>query len=561
MKDILISVDEIPAKGGSNPYKISNDTYLQIYNFYADGQHSQKNRYVVEFGDYYKVDVITGDFGVYRRVGIYFSDDVVDSRREFILILKPEHLESRVTLEEEILRQKSVIGCDSFSFLVVEKAYGYRDSKEQDNALIRSVLPDITVMNDGFPRLVRALGTLSFMEKCRYCDIAPLMNEFFFCTGSSVTNIRHVDKICKAIEETAGKYDLYYCDEGKLSEYNKIGSQSFRGTLGAIATYLTFKNGIHFDLTPEQETYVTRNAARIASRDYNYLDDYLRFVRNPLNFGLFIKDDNVYFCVKNVKAMQRATYKYRHTIGIDEVAFDLGSRQITETESTSVSYNLDSIELLSVENVFHLDDRDWEVAYQGLLELDRCLVEFEKILSQKKAIGESEALGITNILLFRVNGRCRLGYVQTVQGITPYVINPVDSSFSSFGHEFSVQDYPGILDCWIAADSQKWVEAFMRASYISGSNIHYALPRHFRGILFSDIRANSEALGSLGSVCTLEEMGVWYPALVQFRGRYGKQLFDYVIPSAAMNTRLITYYGGPFTVKSPNIILNPKCWR
>lgn len=561
MKDVFISVDEIPAKKGDNPYKISNDTYLQIYNFYANGRHSQAERYVIKNGDYYKIDVVTNDFATYRRVGIYFQDDVIDNNREFILFLKSDSLQSQTALEKEIQKQKESIGCDGFSFLVIEKVYGYRDSREKDNALIRSILPDITIINEGFPRIEKVLSTLVFDGKTKYLDIAPLMNEFFFCTNSSVSNIKHVSMLCNAIEKTIGKYDVYCCDESKLTEYNRIGNQSFRGTLGAIAAYLTLAKGLNFDLALQQEIHVLRNVSKFVSRDYNYLDDYLKFVKNPLNFGLFIKDDNIYFCIKNVTAMQRSPYKYKHTIGLDEVNFDLETCQIIETQSSSVSYDLDSIELLSIEEVFQLTGKDWDAAHSGLFMLDKCLVELEKILNQKKSIGENETLGLTNVLLFRVNGVCKIGYVQAINGMTPYIINPVDSSFSSFNQEFSVQDYSNILDCKIASDSARWVEAFTAASYISGSNIHYDLPRHARGILFSDIRANSEILCDLKDVCTFEEIGVWYPALVQFRGGYAKQLFDYVIPSAARNTRLITYYGGPFTYKSSNIVLNPKCWK
>lgn len=561
MNSVVIEASELPQKGGGNNYDISSETYLQICQFYADSSHSQKNIYIVNSSSIDCADfIVSAETGTYRNFGIYFSGDIVRENREYILFLDEGSMKSVDDIKSAVQRQKAEFGCDNFRYCVIEKTYEYSSLREADNEMLREVFPFIVVLNKGFPQLAREEAiSVRFPDK-KYFDLSVLFNRNFMCSDIVHKNVSAVKSICEELLATKGIYDIYYLDTGKMTRYKKANKSNYLGVYHSIAAYFTIAHNFCFELNRAGEDSVLYNVSKFVSREFNYLDEYLRLVQNPLDFALIKKNSDMYFCMKNHKALKNNPKRYAVTFGVFQADFSLETKTLISNHVESCTYEANVVETVSIADLFQLNSADWTTASDGLRRLDKVLVEFERALNKRVVVSDHESLGITNVLIFKFDGKCKIGYVPGIFGTTPYSVVPVDAAYAPFVEEIDISQYPYLYDLNVAGDSYRFMEAFKKMHFISGDNIHYELPDYAKGIVLSDMRVFYEALKNCTSA-TMEEFGIWYPVLRQFRGSNALALFKYVLPVAARESGLLTYYGGPLTLESSEFSLGPKSWR
>lgn len=563
MDSVLLSAAELPALDEKCPYDIPSNTYLHIYNFFRDGRHAQDRLYIIDQSTYdSKYSVITDEPGTYRAVGIYFTDDTVNEEKEYILFLRPGDLETPEAFQDAVSRQQNALQTEDFRYAVIEKTYSYYDSKDDDNQLIRSSFPNIIIMNRGFPALDRKQSIKLRHADRSYLDLSRLFNQHFFCSNSMKHNIREVYVICDEILRTKGKYDFYYLDTKKLEMYSQFNKYKYIWVYYSLAAYLSAVHGLHFEMRGNDLDLTLQKVRELTSREYNYLDDYIGLIKNPLDFGVIMRDGNLYFCIKDYSTLRKYPDRYRHSVSVLEVDFDVERKSILSNDVRAVSYSLDILRTESIENLYQITSDDWGRATDGFTQLNGLVMQFENILHSHMQFNDKDSLCLSNILLFKgTDGNYRLSYVSGVKGRTPYYILPVDCSFSLFTEELQVSDYNQIYDIGIMQDGGKWVNSFLKAKYITGKNIHYRYPSHAKGIIMSDISIIRETLSELEGDVDFGEIGIWLPMCSQFRSTKANKLYSCILPSAARREGLITYFGGPMTLNSTKIMLGPRSWR
>ena len=104
------------------------------------------------------------------------------------------------------------------------------------------------------------------------------------------------------------------------------------------------------------------------SRDYNYLDVYLNFVKHPLNVGFKITDNRMYLMIRDDNKLQKQKADYTTKVEMLCVPFDKESKAIKNTVVERKIYTLDALKYESLEDCFSLGDDNWDMHLFALCE-------------------------------------------------------------------------------------------------------------------------------------------------------------------------------------------------
>lgn len=551
MSDIIYknSLELMTAFKQSPKYEFQSESYQQV--FFILKTFGQENRIEVNcLSDMESQELRLSDsfmfkkFGIDLRVGKSNRFELL-KRRYYLLILSEADLINQETLDVAITAFCSKYEIEEKFIFYVAIDTQKRISNdaevadiEQMNAVLRRRLPRVTVFNKGFEREhKKSSNTLFFNNNpnVQYINIVSFFKGLSLNSGNNTLNHQNVLKVLTQVLTYKGKKVIFIIED----DPDVILEHSMQNAIWGIAAYCTLVHGLRFEFYNYDDERILNAYSRMTSQNYNYLNNYLKMVGNPLDYGFRIFNGRLYHYVKDFNSISREPY--RVLLEMYKIPFDLGKKDFSVMKSSFERDYLDNIEMLSLQDVFNLESNDWQLARVGARELNKVFAKFEKHFAETSGYLR-EPLNVTNTLLYQKDGCVFLAQVVSITGSCPYQV--LTSTFrTKFHDKLRIADLYSLYDSRLALDSAAYIKLLGQSNAL-GKNLHYDFTKSARGVVLDGIAISKDCLEP-DCGFTISEIGLWLAISSQFRNNLNREIIDYVTVPRARKLELLTCFGGP----------------
>lgn len=540
--------------------EFTNEAFKLIYNIIKNcGQEN-----ILNFtGDLDKTrELITTEvIQLFRVFGIhiYNEDWITIGTKQFLLILHEEDLQSEKTVNAAVQAHKEVFHT-GIEYIVIEKDYRvFKEDQTADNKKIREILPSAVVFNQGFPQIIREFSQKFLFKGVKYTNMFELFYGLDISSKNLLFNVQNLNTMFERLTALRNEKTIFYA---KTYRDVQMSDNLFKAVTCMMASYCALKHHMLFELSDRYENMFLLYGSYLVDREYNFLDQYLKMMSDPIDCGFSINNWLAYLYLRDRNAQRRDPNKFGINLTACSIRFDLEEKQIISQEHVrKQQINLKNIEMLSLEGVFKIDSPDWNVAYTGMRELNKVFLEFEEIL-QHNGMKVHYPMNMSNVLLYQSDKEVFLGYIISISGLVPYTVLPLEKFAKPFHDELTLSKIPFIYDLRFLEDGNNY-EKIVRTKYANLCNVnhlHWDLPETAKGCFLSTMLA---VPGRLDETCgfTVAEVGLWSKVCQQFRNVADDYLISYTSLKHARKINLLTCFGGPHPAITTDIRITADGWE
>lgn len=559
MIECTLNSKEFAAKPISGNYGINNLFICQLAEFFST--HLPGQYYYLNFEEEIPSNLLFSEsLSQYKHYGIYVNGvRTVEPITEYLLVLTKEDLTSRSSLRRKIQEKSVVVPNGQFSSCVIMQDFVGEDpiSCAKVVSMLQQEQPFIKIWNSGLEcEEEPEISVNSADEQWHLVDLSEVMNKYTVRGVDYNKNFAAAKMMLREIKSFKGLREdtvFYFETTESTLEYLYVG----------IAAYLTITERLRFRIPPQKKSYYLQCMRNYTSRSFNHLKDYMDFVVNPLQVGVFFRGKSAYLCLLDLTKYAPGGVKNNSMYGVRfnvcQTAFDLETEEFADESVTVHTYDYNMIQALSIPEIFNLNTGDFESDIANLNRLNLLIAHFEAILSKKYPLGE-EALNCTNLLLYKFRGRAYFGYVSYIEGKMPYNVLPLSNKYKSFKHELTLQAYNQLYDVSIFFDYQDLLRMLTAQKLITGQNAHYEIHSHCIGSLITCLPVATKLFNS-DCDFSIDEIGIWSVQSNQCRQGAEANLLKYISAKVLRQKNFLTYYGGCHPSYTVQLLLEADSWK
>ncbi len=549
----------------NSPYDFTSKTFEQIYGVLKKyGQdciillQDEKNTFSnqIMWSDSSLFDSFGMHFtSVNTPVGISLNKDV------YLLILSEEDMESVASIRNAVFQHRLQFNVDedAIKYVAIEKAYTELSELDEDNKKLREVLPTATCFNRNFRaknRVYKQVLRYTDRNNVKYLNLMDFYGNKAFNSVSIGINIGNLLEVLEAIKAKAAELRrekivaFFYCelpDDANRGLYLNVTA--------SIAAYCSMVYNMKFELSREFWPLVFENYRKMISQRFNFIEDYLEFVRNPIDCGFRIVDDRLYSYIKDTEDTEGGFVQ----LNLTSLRFNQASKTLESSQPEVSILTLKDVEVLSLRDLFDLASKDWNSANTGARQLNDVMAQMERIFMEQGRSGRCP-LCVNNTLLYRKDGIVRIARVDRILGKVPYVCKSPNNNSISFRDDLELTDLVSLYDFNLFYDTKKWL-GLLQSSGVVSKHLHYQLPSWSRGVV---MRSMKSTVGVASANCgvSVAELSLWLKVTDQFRNGDNKATLDYVTLPKARASSLLTCWGGPSAADRVKIkVTGTSVWR
>lgn len=548
-------------------FNFRNESYGQIYSILKQcGQHD-----FLRFSDSstdLSYTFALKEAPLFHSCGIYFQSRSTSSlvyydvkARCYLLILKKEDLVNEATLQkkvDEFCAEYEISNARKI-YVAIEHGYFTEESAIEDAYTLRKVLPTNMVFNRFFDIKVETKKyalRYSGSAKASYYNLANLFREISVDTGDIDLDVQNAKKVFDAVLQKKEEKVIFYYDFGDEKEVTSNGNVVRVSPKGAVvhalAAYCAVVFGMKFEFNAFGDLEMFHCYRKLISRNYNYLSDYLKFIANPIDCGFRLFDDRIYIYRKDFLALKKNPQKYAVRLQIRGIPFNMETKTLVGKEAFVSEEFLSNLRIVPLQEVFQLNDPDWDVALKNMKELNKVMLEAEKIFI-RGGIYE-EPLNFTNTVIVQYGNYVYFTWVDKIFGKVPYQAYVYPTGSIVFQDELSLYDLEGLYDFNLVVDGPRILKKLVKAGMVSRENVSYKLPKTASGVIVNGLKANPNRAEKNCNM-SIAELGIWYPVTTQFRGGKNAEILKCATNTMARRKFLLTCFGGPHNAIGTTISL------
>lgn len=536
-----------------NVISTKNSTYDAICNFYS--VYSQDDFFDV-VTDNATLFIDSTDVSVYKAFGIQFNAQNVNmSTRRYLMLIPQSKLESVEELEAFVKEETAKHPDYNYTDFGITGVINPKTA-EQLVLNFNSVLPNKRILNEDLKLSKTSAKQVRKLTNVTYKNIFDYFVGENMWSQSLNTRIKTVYKVLDKIIADKDKHMILYCEDVPDKKFI-IDSPEFHTLIPAMAAYLSIKYHMLFELSDGLNILFEMFASELVMRQYNYVEEYFKFVIDPIDCGYQITDGNGYIMIKDIVVMNQNPNAYRPKARILMTDYDIDSASVLENGVDILDTYVDTFDVISVRELFNLSSANHDDALKGMQDLNVVFSSFEQYLTtESKPL--AEPADVTNTFFFRYDDKVKIAYVDRITGEYQYAVRPYDSDLQTFKVKVPVQRLPEILDLRLLEDCNRIESFVLKKRWVSGRHNHYDLPSYAHGLLLVGVIASAEILDETISI---EEAGIWLKTTAEVRLKTKYRLLEEFNLAASRVNGLITCYGGPHASYNVRIEIRPDCWR
>lgn len=562
-------------------YKINfrSSTFCQIYailKHYGQQEFLRFSDQSSDLAHQFKLEAVK----LFESCGIFFEKESSDKftyydvkNRKYLLILKKEDLVSVENLKTVI-----AVFCETYDveprnlFVVVEHFYESSVTAAEDAKVLREALPTNLVFNSFFEIKVdvKKYQLQGNSTKVEYYNVADLFRDLSVTTEDIDLDVRNAKRVLDRVIQKQHDFDneqkqkekqerkqlVFCCDfgqaDGILKSEKSIQISAANSVVYSIAAYCAIEFGMKFELNPFEDRQVFYYYRKLLSRNFNYLSDYLNFVRNPIDCGFRLFDDRIYICCKNFEVLQKYPKKYQVSLQVRGIPFNLDTKSFTSRTTWVSDEWLSELQIVPLQEVFDLDTFDWNRAIENLKQLNKVMADAEKIFIREGIY--REPLNVTNTIIVKKGGLTYFTWIDKVKGEVPYLSFLYPTGSVVFQDKLQLHDLVSLYDFKLVLDGRQLLAKFIKKGMVPRNNITYKLPQTASGIVVTDLVASATRASNECGI-RVSELGIWYPVTTQFRDGENAQILKCFPNAMARQKFLLTCFGGPHNALGTTISL------
>lgn len=579
-------------------YPFLNGIYNQLYKFfYVDG-YSQKSEYsltvqreeaaslqdislensenpedAIKIHQYFKQTLAEE----YAKFGIQVEGaKPILTKRNYILFLTEEDMESE-ELDSVIQQKAAEIGAIEFTHVIF--CYDVCNEVGMDQVRQLNLLyPKLTVVNNLMQQNYNVKASDNeTLKKAQAKDITNLfeslnfheqdINKIYSAVSKIYDQVKALDEFTIITNASGHKSKvpaLYYIDPTE-TDWSPQKRQRVYLVYYSMAALIN-RTCRKFLYVPDySNAYYLNNVAKLSSRKYIYLDDYLANIVEPVEVGVRLTNGVPYVFVLDYNELNeklKADPAYcMPELTMSMVAVDLESCAILEDKLEQQILKYSQISVLNIAQQFGMDSEDHVTAIKGFNKLQLLITEFEYLLQRETGQVWKTPVDCSNLLLFTLGQKTYLAHVSNINSNTiPYLVTPTVKSYTAFPMRLSHEDIAALYDMSIFYECDYIIRGYTdprQLGLLPGNKVHHNVPKGAKGILLTDIACKPYPVTSECGF-TFEEIGLWVETAAQFRQGGGALLVNNVPLQSLRALRGLTYYGGCHPCISTSYTLQPN---
>lgn len=566
-----------------NLFGIRNQVLIQLYYYFKNNTQNCIYSVNMNLASDAESVFIDSEFTTYHRYGIFeeysdYSLDIFD--RSYLIILPIEMLSDELSLQTFIEREKAKTNISKFTCIIERDYTGIMPEQyKQDYELFKKVCSEITVLNPGFydigeKRYYTTEDRLhDFVNRQRgkkfiTIDIATMLSSYQF-----LSNMAQSLKICKELIQNIDDQVISTAKQHNLSTDNIIiytsnfvNDKSKHIYLG-VSAYLTMTKGYHCYVDYTDRSIFLEYVRRTTSKQYNYLCDYLRIIRNFPNFAISFNGDIASLCIKDLqrinkdKALPLNERRYSIKLSAYCVKIDINSFVFKEEVSTKkIILQEEVIEVLDFRDYFDLTNPDKRVCINQYEELNKVIISFGKQLREKTDILRDTSLNCNNVLLFKLSGSYYLGYISAIDYKLPFQMKPFADNYKMSHIEFDITEFRNLYDTNLIFDVDIFINKIIAEKAAYNNNLHFDLEgTAVEGSILSGITTEHELFREC-DILTFSDIGIWSLQTSQLREGNVGGLTSFMNINEMIKSGYLGYFGGMHPAKSIKMEIRPELW-
>lgn len=536
MKDITVE-EFLKCCEASDVPELRDKILTTIARFYR--RMPQEEMYTVHGDSVTLHKVMGGAFELFTKYGIYpdLSDikhfNIVDESKEYVWYVDPSR-----NVEDQFIEMYNrfhkapaccVVLCNSVATNVV--------------ADIREVCSkggiQINIWNTVEVQTFKDNNTRS--DKFIYEDITEyLKNNLPSGTIVDSAMLGRVS-ICKYLLEQSAPNKIFYI--------NRDADESVKKAYTVIAAILTYK-GVNFELLGSDMNSFLRNMSDLISREYTFLDDYLRKIANPVDVAVKFNLPDAYICVRQGSVAPVKLHVY-------ETELNLKTMTLRNKNLRASLYEYHQIETISLIDAAGLNV-EFEQALTNGDKLNKLFAEFEEIVDSEIHLRDNTALNFTNVLLYKCEDKVFLGYVTNIETSYVYAMKPLMKNYKAFVRKLSLAEYDLLCDVSVFADSDKILKSISGMTRLE--KCHFDKPRFAMGMLLSTIPTIRQEVTEQSGLSFLD-IGIWSTQTSQCRKGAQEILLESFNRALLRQRNFLTVWGGCHPSVLTELIADSRVWR
>lgn len=536
MNDITVEDFLMYCKNSDVP-ELRDNVLTQIARFYRSV--TQKGMYTVHGGSNILQQVMNGSFELFTKYGIYpdLSDikhfNIVDEDKEYIWFVDPAR-----SIEDQFIET-----CNEFEKVPASCVILSEDILSQTIEDIREVCSrngyQINIWNNVEFQVFKDEHVRS--NRFVYEDITDYLKNNL--TGGAIVDSAMLGRvnICHYLLEHSAPNKIFYITDS--------ASEFIRNAYVAIAAILTYR-GVHFELLGSDTSAYIRCVAELVSRDYLFLDDYLRKIANPVDVAIKFNSSDAYVCVRQGVVQPVRLHIY-------ETELNLKTMTLKSKNLYSALYDYSQIETISLAEVAGLNT-NFEQALANNVRVNKLVAEFEEIVDSEIHLRDNTSLNLTNILIYKRGDSVLIGYVATIDTSFVYAMKPLTANYKAFVEKVSLAEYDLFCDVNVFADSDKILRSV--ASMISLKRCHFDSSRYAMGALLRTIPTIRQEVTAQSGLSFLE-IAIWSTQTSQCRQGAQKTLLETFNRAQLRQRDFLTVWGGCHPSILTELIADSRVWR
>lgn len=564
-------------------YGITDQTIIQLYYFYK--KNPQNCIYKVIASPENAGDLFKGkDFTLYNKFGIfiaYSNFDIDFDNRNHLAIIPAETMSDEIALE---MFMKNILSDNKITSIscVIEKDYTALDVTEieRDYKIMQKVCPQAFVFNSQFYDLANKNNSdtkghlFEQIEAQKHIKFIPvsisdLLTEYVFYKDMVIS----AEKCCALAELIEARVQEVMvkesCSKRQIIIYaDDLEDNRARNIYCGIAAYLTMVKGIHCYVDKHDTKNFLEYVRRTTSRQYNYLSDYLRIIKNFPNFVISFSGEFASLCIKDLSRIYKDRQlpikdrRYSIRLSVYSAKIDIDSFTFKTNVNLQKSIiNEEYLEILDFRNYFKLEDPELAICLAEYEKLNNILTNFGKQIRDKTEILAESALNCNNVLLYKYADEYYLGYVSEIDYKLPFKMKPFVDNYDVQQHEFNIEEFKNLFDINIFFDAVLYVDAFTAKNEAYKNNLHFNLNgTAVKGVMLAGIKAAPEKFRTDGPL-NFSEIGIWSYQTSQLRQSHLNGLANMMNINELIRSGYLGYYGGLHPSKSIEMIIRPELWR